>query len=360
MDPTVTVNVTVTDADLTPVGSPVSDCEIHHHHHDHDHEDDDCKDHTVTTDAAVTTSGGPPPLTDVLKKNIIKQVEYYFSDENLPNDRHMMSLIKKNKEGYVPISIIASFKKMKKLSRHYPSIIAALKESSMLVLSSNGKRVKRRNPLPVAEVTDSKLLTVLVQNLPEDHSVENIQRIFSGAGKIRSVSIRGPHSEEAKKGKKNELHALVEYETVEAAEKAAATFDNQGDWRNGLRVKLLKQVGKYGNRRQAWRDPEPENHVVARASEQAAVEENSNTNEHHEDTHDEEDGDHVSKEKNGNRVRNRRPRRQNYRGGHGLGHGAATSSHAVEHSKPPPGPKMPDGTKGFTMGRGRPLASSQN
>lgn len=28
------------------------------------------------------------------------QVEYYFSDENLPTDKHLMGIIKKNKEGF--------------------------------------------------------------------------------------------------------------------------------------------------------------------------------------------------------------------------------------------------------------------
>lgn len=28
------------------------------------------------------------------------QVEYYFSDENLPNDKYMLSVIKKNKDGF--------------------------------------------------------------------------------------------------------------------------------------------------------------------------------------------------------------------------------------------------------------------
>lgn len=31
---------------------------------------------------------------------VVFQAEYYFSDENLPNDKHMMSLVKKNKEGF--------------------------------------------------------------------------------------------------------------------------------------------------------------------------------------------------------------------------------------------------------------------
>lgn len=31
---------------------------------------------------------------------MVLQVEYYFSDENLPTDKYMMSFIKKNKEGF--------------------------------------------------------------------------------------------------------------------------------------------------------------------------------------------------------------------------------------------------------------------
>lgn len=31
---------------------------------------------------------------------MVLQVEYYFSDENLPTDKYMMSLIKKNKDGF--------------------------------------------------------------------------------------------------------------------------------------------------------------------------------------------------------------------------------------------------------------------
>lgn len=42
------------------------------------------------------------------------------------------------------------------------------------------------------------------------------------------------------------------------------------------------------------------------------------------------------------------------------GHGSTCAAHAVEQSKPPPGPKMPDGTRGFTMGRGRPPVAKQN
>lgn len=42
------------------------------------------------------------------------------------------------------------------------------------------------------------------------------------------------------------------------------------------------------------------------------------------------------------------------------GHGNTPSAHAAEASKPPPGPRMPDGTRGFAIGRGRPPVPASN
>ncbi|XP_042941513.1 la-related protein 6A [Carya illinoinensis] len=351
------------DPDFTPVGSPDHDLHIPEIHalpsdEDHDHDHGKAPDHP----------GGAAVLTDDLKHKIIKQVEYYFSDENLSTDKYMLGFIKKNKEGFVPMAVIGSFRKMKKLTRDYSLIATALRESSFLVVSSNGKKVKRLHPLPSTEVRDPKLFTVLVENLPEDHSVENIQRIFGEAGSIKNICIRDPHAvEELTKVSKPEmlisskLHVLVEYETVEAAEKAVATLNDEMDWRNGMRVKLLKRVVKYGQRKNAWRGSDSEKNSTSRGSDHTGDEENHNLSEHHDDTPDEEDGEHLLKEKIGQRGHNRgRSRRHNYRGINGLGHGSTSSTHAIEASKPPPGPRMPDGTRGFTLGRGRPPISNQS
>ncbi|XP_057948835.1 la-related protein 6A [Malania oleifera] len=296
------------------------------------------------------------PLTGDLRDKIIKQVEYYFSDENLPTDKYMMGFVKKDKEGFVPIGVIASFRKMKKLVRDSSLIVVALRESSLLVVSSDGKKVKRLHPLPFTEIKDPKLCTVLVENLPEDHSRENIWRIFGKVGNIKNICIRNPQAiDESTKGGKmeklisNKIHALVEYETVEAAEKAVATLNDEQDWRNGMRVKLLKRMGKHGLRRKGWRDHDSDKNTDVQSSGPARDEKDHNFSD---ETPEEGDGEH-SKEKNEQKGQNQgRSRRQKYRGMNGQGHGGISSSH-VEASKPPPGPKMPDGTRGFTMGRGR-------
>ncbi|KAL3741504.1 hypothetical protein ACJRO7_017044 [Eucalyptus globulus] len=302
-------------------------------------------------------------LADDLKQKIVRQVEYYFSDENLPTDNYMMGWIKKNKQGFVPIGVIASFRKMKKLTQDHSVVATALKESTFLVVSPDEKKVKRLHPFPSTEALDPKLCTVLVENLPEDHSVENLERIFSEVGKVKSVSVHNPSAvEEPKKHGKPEklhstkLHALIEYETVEAAEKAVAALNNEEDWRNGMHVKILKRMGKQGQRKINWRVTVSERNGSAHLFNQVGVEEDHKLSEHHDSVPDEEDGDRIPKDKNGDRSRNYgRPKRYNHRGMNGHGHGTTTSTHIVEPSKPPSGPRMPDGTRGFTMGRGRPL-----
>ncbi|KAG2276626.1 hypothetical protein Bca4012_043147 [Brassica carinata] len=311
------------------------------------------------------------PKDDELKQKIIRQVEYYFSDENLPTDKFLLNAMKKNKKGFVPISTIATFHKMKKLTRDHAFIVSALKESSFLVVSSDEKKVKRRSPLP--EVRDPKIFTVLVENLPEDHSDENIRAIFGKAGSIKSVSICDPNAvEESEKGCKKDkfirtrLHAFVEYESVEAAEKAAATLNNEQDWRNGLRVKLLEQTGKFAQRRPGRKEVDTVKDNTGQVHDQIGGEENKKSNEHqhHRHHHSDTPADNDSGDKNGNKTRSRgRGRRQNNQGGNGHGSSPSTSSslhhyyhhHHVEVSKPPPGPRMPDGTRGFTLGRGKPL-----
>ncbi|CAA0832334.1 La-related protein 6A [Striga hermonthica] len=305
-------------------------------------------------------------VSEGLRRRIIKQVEYYFSDENLPTDKFLMNFVTNNVEGFVPIGVIASFRKMKKLTRDTALIVAALKESTFLVVSSNGKKVKRVHPLPVAEIKDPMVCTVLVENLPTDHSVENLRHVFGEAGNIKNITIREPNDVRdpkkctvAEKLISGKLHALVEYDTVEAAEKAVATLNNEQDWRYGLRVKLLKKLNKSSQqKKKIWRESEPER-GSSQILEPAGYEENHHSSEQHEDSHDDEDVDHVAKEKNGHKGRKRgHGRRQKYHVTNGHGHGTQFSTHGKEPSKPPPGPRMPDGTRGFVLGRGRPLADN--
>lgn len=82
----------------------------------------------------------PPPETLALMDNIVKQIEYYFSDENLQTDHYLISQM--DNQGWVPISIIADFKRVKRMSTDIPFILDAL-QSSMAV-EVQGDRVRKR------------------------------------------------------------------------------------------------------------------------------------------------------------------------------------------------------------------------
>ncbi|KAJ0986007.1 hypothetical protein J5N97_004363 [Dioscorea zingiberensis] len=309
------------------------------------------------------------PLTDDLRDKIVRQVEYYFSDENLPTDKFLLKQMKKDKGGFVSIALIASFRKMKKLVQDLHLIEVALRTSTELVVSSDGKRVKRSKPLQFTEITDAKPRTILVENLPEDYSTENIQKIFGNIGKINDIKICDPHLAEesanifkkAERALSSKLHALIEYETVEAAERAVTTLNDEKNWRTGMRVEiLLKRMGKYGlfiprEHKEAF--SEKKNNAQELSTDVAIDGQKSKAAYDNVGMANKGEEEHFSSEKCGRRGRHKSRGRgllQQNLNRNGNDHVSSSSTEVV--SKPLPGPKMPDGTRGFTMGRGKPIS----
>lgn len=81
------------------------------------------------------------PESDSLRSNITKQIEYYFSDENLRTDNYLLSLM--DAQGWVPISIIADFKRVKRMSTDIQFILDALQNSSAVEVQN--EEVRRRD-----------------------------------------------------------------------------------------------------------------------------------------------------------------------------------------------------------------------
>ncbi|XP_054798502.1 la-related protein 1A [Prosopis cineraria] len=82
-----------------------------------------------------------PPETISLRASIVKQIEYYFSDENLQNDHYLISLM--DDQGWVPISTVAGFKRVKKMSEDIPFILDALQSSSTVEVQD--EKIRRRD-----------------------------------------------------------------------------------------------------------------------------------------------------------------------------------------------------------------------
>jgi hypothetical protein len=88
-----------------------------------------------------------PPTSDT--EEILKQVEFYFSDANLPRDKYLWTLTQSDpkKEGWVPIQNIASFKRMQRF-QPVENIATALRSSKeLLEVNEEGTHVRRKVPL---------------------------------------------------------------------------------------------------------------------------------------------------------------------------------------------------------------------
>ncbi|XP_028932828.1 la-related protein 7 isoform X2 [Ornithorhynchus anatinus] len=152
--------------------------------------------------------------------DIAKQVDFWFGDANLHKDRFLREQIEKSRDGYVDISLLVSFNKMKKLTTDGKLIARALKSSAVVELDLEGTRIRRRQPLG-ERPKDVDDRTVYVELLPKDVNHSWIERVFGKCGNVVYISIPHYKSTGDPKG-----FAFVEFETKEQADKAIEFLNN--------------------------------------------------------------------------------------------------------------------------------------
>ncbi|KAK2863226.1 hypothetical protein Q5P01_002759 [Channa striata] len=152
--------------------------------------------------------------------DVKKQVEFWFGDVNLHKDRFLRKLIDESADGYVDISVLASFNRMKKLTTDTKLIARALKSSSVVEVNLKGTKVRRQLPIgDVPEDVDSR--TVYVELLPKDVTHSWIERVFTKCGNVVYISIPRYKSSGDSKG-----FAFVEFEKEDQAQKAIEMLNN--------------------------------------------------------------------------------------------------------------------------------------
>ncbi|MCE3051901.1 hypothetical protein HAX54_051168 [Datura stramonium] len=339
-------------------------------------------------------------LTDEAAQKIVNQVEFYFSDLNLATT---------DASGIgsgLPISVVALFKKIKALISSHAQLAQVLRSSAKLVVSEDGMRVKRKIPLTETDLEELQSRIVIAENLPEDHCHQNLMKIFSAVGSVKMIRTCLPQSSNggASSGSRtaksdsmlysNKLHTFVEYESVELAERAVEELNDEDNWRNALKVRLLPRStsqGKSGQARGKNVGHESEHNFKGDDSFALEVNEKLNEESHH---HIDAKSNELPEEHGNDRQRRGRGRgrvkgqgqgqgrgrpqfHQNNRGGHlgapmsnvnrGSNVGNAPSHinlvgpgqpvyEQLAAAKQSSVPRMPDGTKGFSMGRGKLMA----
>jgi lupus La protein len=104
---------------------------------------------------------------------IRKQVEFYFSDSNLPLDKFLYEQVGGSENNSVPIKVIHNFKRMRRF-QPYSAVVAALQDSDILEVTD--EEVKRKVPLPEAVGKSN---------------VEDNIKIFEDKAQPRSIYAKG-------------------------------------------------------------------------------------------------------------------------------------------------------------------------
>lgn len=136
----------------------------------------------------------PPfqPPSEELADKIVQQVEFYFSDANITKDAFLLKHVKRNKEGYVSLKLISSFKRVKHLTKDWRVVAHALSRSTKLEINEAGTKLRRLDPLPqYDETTPSR--TVVAVHMPIDKAtIENVAELFKVCGEIALIRILRP------------------------------------------------------------------------------------------------------------------------------------------------------------------------
>lgn len=174
------------------------------------------------------------PDDDFCEK-IIEQVEFYFSNDSLLKDAFLLKHVRRNKEGFVSLKLVSSFKRVRQLCKDWRVVGYAIKRKSKKIeLNDIGTKIRRLEPLPLFDETLPSR-TVVATCLPFDKlTIEKVSDIFSKCGEIALVRILrpgGPIPSDVRQfvNKHPELQqnecALVEF-TESSAARMAQEMDN--------------------------------------------------------------------------------------------------------------------------------------
>lgn len=168
-------------------------------------------------------------FTPEVKQQCLKQVEFYFSEFNLPYDKFLRMTVEKN-DGWVPITTIATFNRMKKF-RPVDKVVETLRESKILKVSDDGENIRRVEPLDFEGARNARLeqnkRTLAVMNFPHENVddmtalQEKLEEFFGKLSEINQVRLRRDHT------KKFNGTAIVQFRELGDAEGFLKTYTGE-------------------------------------------------------------------------------------------------------------------------------------
>lgn len=124
------------------------------------------------------------PITKEVEAQIVRQIEYYFGDINLPRDKFLKEQIELD-DGWVPLSVLLTFNRLAALTTDEEVIADTLlnSETNLIRVSDDRKKIRRNPDLPIPELNDERkkelmTRTAYAKGFPLDHKLESILKYF--------------------------------------------------------------------------------------------------------------------------------------------------------------------------------------
>lgn len=162
-----------------------------------------------------------------LKRNLVRQIEYYFGDINLPKDKFLQEQVKLE-DGWIPLEVMLRFQRLAQLSKNPATIVSFLKTDSKLIeVNEDGTKIRRSPDHPLPDMNEEwhkarNERTVYCKGFPQSEQDMNCYlKFFDQYGPVDNIHLRR-YQEKPSKTYKFKGTAYILFETKELAEKFLA------------------------------------------------------------------------------------------------------------------------------------------
>ncbi|XP_076028150.1 la ribonucleoprotein 4Aa [Genypterus blacodes] len=123
-----------------------------------------------------------PISSENLRESLKKELEFYFSRENLSKDLYLMSQM--DSDQFVPIWTIASMEGIKVLTTDMELILDVLRSSPMVQVDEKGEKVRPNH----------KRCIIILREVPETTPVEEVESLFKNDNCPKVISVEFAHN----------------------------------------------------------------------------------------------------------------------------------------------------------------------